>query len=115
MRISDWSSDVCSSDLGCGGRGTGAANQALKADPDVVLHAMGDVFEDKLKKSLENLTKIHGDKVKVKDKRRFIGFDAYKKVLESDVDVVLLATPPGFRPLNLEEFGRASCGKRVCQ
>src|SRR3546814_15338090 len=70
MRISDWSSDVCSSDLGCGGRGTGAANQALKADPDVVLHAMGDVFEDKLKKSLENLTKIHGDKVKVKDKRR---------------------------------------------
>src|SRR3546814_552281 len=88
--------------IGCGGRGTGAANQALKADPDVVLHAMGDVFEDKLKKSLENLTKIHGDKVKVKDKRRFIGFDAYKKVLESDVDVVLLATPPGFRPLHLE-------------
>ncbi|QEC54119.1 Gfo/Idh/MocA family oxidoreductase [Anseongella ginsenosidimutans] len=87
--------------IGCGGRGTGAANQALKADPDVVLHAMGDVFEDKLKTSLDNLSKIHGDKVKVKEKRQFLGFDAYQKVLESGVDVVILATPPGFRPQHL--------------
>lgn len=87
--------------IGCGGRGTGAANQALKADPDVVLHAMGDVFADKLETSLTNLSKIHGDKVKVKEKRRFIGFDSYRRVLESGVDVVILATPPGFRPDHL--------------
>ena len=87
--------------IGCGGRGTGAASQALKADSDVVLHAMGDVFEDKLQTSLTNLSKIHGEKVKVKEKRRFLGFDAYQKVLDSGVDVVILATPPGFRPEHL--------------
>lgn len=78
--------------IGCGGRGSGAANQALKADPNVVLHAMGDIFKDKMDSSLENLTKVHGSKVKVDDGHKFIGFDAYKKVLESGVDVVLLAT-----------------------
>lgn len=97
--------------VGCGGRGTGAANQALKADPDVVLHAMGDVFGDKLQTSLDNLSKIHGDKVKVKEKRRFLGFDAFQKVLESDVDVVILATPPGFRPEHLAASVEA--GKHV--
>jgi len=50
--------------IGCGGRGSGAANQALKADPNVVLHAMGDIFKDKLDSSLENLTKVHGAKVR---------------------------------------------------
>lgn len=88
--------------IGCGGRGTGAASQALSADPDVILTAMGDAFQDRLDQSLDNLRKIHPDKVKVENENKFVGFDAYKKVIESGVDVVLLATPPGFRPDHLK-------------
>ena len=88
--------------IGCGGRGTGAANQALKADDNVALTAMADVFEDRLNSSLLNLQKERGTQVQVKEKRKFIGFDAYKKVMESDVDVVILTTPPAFRPAMLE-------------
>jgi myo-inositol 2-dehydrogenase/D-chiro-inositol 1-dehydrogenase len=87
--------------IGCGGRGTGAASQALNADPDVELTAMADVFQDRLDQSYDNLLKIHPGKVKVSKENKFIGFDAYKKVIESDVDVVLLTTPPGFRPDHL--------------
>lgn len=87
--------------IGCGGRGTGAANQAMKADPNVKLVAMADAFEDRLQSSMENLKKGHGDKVAVDPEHQFIGFDAYQKVIDSDVDVVLLATPPGFRPQHL--------------
>ena len=87
--------------IGCGGRGTGAASQALSADPDVVLTAMADAFQDRLDESLSNLLKISPDKVKVADEHKFVGFDAYQKVMESDVDVVILATPPGFRPDHL--------------
>nr|WP_229238643.1 Gfo/Idh/MocA family oxidoreductase [Dyadobacter sp. Leaf189] len=97
--------------IGCGGRGSGAANQALKADPNVVLHAVGDIFKDKMDASLANLTKIHGPKVKVEEGNKFIGFDAYKKVLESGVDVVLLATPPHFRPEHLT--AAINAGKHV--
>ncbi len=88
--------------IGCGGRGTGAANQALKADPNVVLTHMADIFEDRINKSYENLVKIHGDKVKVKKKHKFVGFDGAEKVINSDVDVVILTTPPCFRPQQLE-------------
>ena len=88
--------------IGCGGRGSGAASQALTADPNVVLHAMGDVFSDQLEKSLSNLKEIHADKANVSPEHQYVGFDAYKKVLASGVDVVILATPPGFRPLHLE-------------
>src|ERR1041385_8543644 len=66
--------------IGCGGRGTGAANQALNADPNVVLTAMGDVFEEQLQKSLQSLQKECGDKIKVSPENRFIGLDAYQKV-----------------------------------
>lgn len=97
--------------IGCGGRGSGAANQALKADPNVVLWAMGDIFKDKMDASLDNLTKVHGPKVKVDEGRKFIGFDAYKKVLDSGVDVVLLATPPHFRPEHLT--AAINAGKHV--
>lgn len=97
--------------IGCGGRGTGAATQALKADSDVVLTAMADVFQDRLDQSYENLLKIHPDKIKVAKENKFIGFDAYKKVIESDVDVVLLATPPGFRPDHL--IAAVDAGKHV--
>ena len=88
--------------IGCGGRGTGAAGQALKADPNVVLTAMGDVFEDRLMGSLAALQKEVPGQVKVAADHRFTGLDAYEKVLASGVDVVVLATPPGFRPLHLQ-------------
>jgi predicted dehydrogenase len=87
--------------VGCGGRGTGAASQAISADPEVVLYAMADIFEDRLKGSLEVLKKTHGKKVQVDKGRQFIGFDAYQKLIDSGVDVVLLACPPGFRPEHL--------------
>ncbi|MEQ8790146.1 MAG: Gfo/Idh/MocA family oxidoreductase [Pirellulaceae bacterium] len=90
--------------IGCGGRGTGAASQALKADPHVKLTAMGDMFEDRLNVSLQSLQRIEevADKIDVPADRRFLGFDAYQKVIDSGVDVVLLATPPHFRPMHLE-------------
>jgi len=84
--------------IGCGGRGAGAASQAIQADPNVVLTAMGDVFQDRLDESYTALMELHPDKVKVDKAHKFIGFDAYKKVIASDVDVVLLTTPPAFRP-----------------
>lgn len=87
--------------IGCGGRGTGAANQALAADPNVILTAMADIFEDQLEGAHSALLKIHKDKVKVENENKFIGFDAYLKLLETDVDVVLLTTPPAFRPAHL--------------
>jgi myo-inositol 2-dehydrogenase/D-chiro-inositol 1-dehydrogenase len=97
--------------IGCGGRGSGAAKQALSADSNVVLHAMGDIFGDKLEASLTGLKKVHGDKVKVDDGHKFLGFDAFQKVIDSGVDVVLLATPPHFRPQHLEAAVKA--GKHV--
>jgi myo-inositol 2-dehydrogenase/D-chiro-inositol 1-dehydrogenase len=87
--------------VGCGGRGTGAASQALSADPGVVLTAMGDVFEDKLAASHAHLAAQEAQRVQVPAEARFTGFDAYRGVIDSDVDVVILATPPHFRPLHL--------------
>jgi predicted dehydrogenase len=89
--------------IGCGGRGSGAASQALRADSNAKLTAMGDVFEDKLDSSLKNLQTIEDIKAKidVPKERQFVGFNAYKEVIDSGVDVVLLATPPGFRPMHL--------------
>lgn len=97
--------------IGCGGRGSGAAMQALKADPNVVLHALGDIFPERFDKCLEGLVKVHGEKVKVTEDRKFIGLDAYQKVIDSGVDVVLLATPPHFRPLHLE--AAINAGKHI--
>ncbi len=97
--------------IGCGGRGTGAAAQALDADPGVVLFAMGDMFEDRLAPSLENLQGHAPSRVQVPPERRFTGFDAYQKVIDSDVDVVLLATPPHFRPAHLSAAVKS--GKHV--
>jgi predicted dehydrogenase len=97
--------------IGCGGRGSGAASQALNADPKVVLTAMGDAFEDQLQKSLQSLQKQLPDKVKVTPEKCFVGLDAYQKVIDSGVDVVLLATPPGFRPVHLK--AAIDAGKHV--
>jgi len=90
--------------IGCGGRGTGAAAQALNADQNVKLVAMGDMFADHLQQSLATLKKDKAiaPKIDVKDDHCFVGFDAYKGVIHAGVDVVLLATPPHFRPLHLK-------------
>lgn len=97
--------------IGCGGRGSGAANQALSADPNAVLWVMADMFEDRLTSSHDNLAKQKLDQVDVPAERRFVGIDAYQKVMETDVDVVLLTTPPNFRPLHLEAAVKA--GKHI--
>lgn len=97
--------------IGCGGRGSGAADQALRADKDVVLTAMGDAFEEPLQKSFQNLQKQHPDRVKVKPEQCFVGLDAYQKVIDSGVDVVLLASPPGFRPVHLK--AAVDAGKHI--
>ena len=90
--------------VGCGGRGTGAAADALQADPNVRLVAMADLFEDRLKSSLASLQKEEeiGRKVAVTPERQFVGFDAYKELIASGLDLVLLATPPHFRPMHLK-------------
>ena len=87
--------------VGCGGRGTGAASQAMHAGKDVKLVALGDMFSENLQASRSTLRNEGGENFDVADDRCFTGFDAYKKVIEA-VDVVLLATPPGFRPLHLK-------------
>ena len=97
--------------IGCGGRGSGAASQALNADKNIVLTAMGDAFQDQLQSSLQSLQKAHADKVKVTPDKCFVGLDAYQKVIDSGVDVVLLATPPGFRPIHLK--AAVDAGKHV--
>ncbi len=89
--------------IGCGGRGTGAGQQALLADKNVQLTAMADAFEDRLSLSLKTLSAKDGlqGKLDVPPERQFVGFDAYRQLLATDVDVVLLTTPPHFRPLHL--------------
>jgi predicted dehydrogenase len=99
--------------VGCGGRGTGAAAQALNADANAKLWALGDMFADRLDGSLATL-RGDGDlarKIDASPDRCFTGFDAYKQVLASGVDVVLLATPPHFRPLHLQ--AAVDAGKHV--
>src|SRR5262245_24758526 len=90
--------------IGCGGRGTGAASQALNADKNVKLTAMGDAFLDRLESSLNALKKdpAIAEKIDVKETHKFAGFDAYKQVIDSGVDVVLLCEPPHFRPSHLK-------------
>jgi predicted dehydrogenase len=89
--------------IGCGGRGTGAAADALRADKTVKLVAMGDAFEDHLQSSLTTLRKDEeiAGRIDVPRERCFVGFDAYKQVI-AGADVVLLCTPPHFRPMHLQ-------------
>jgi predicted dehydrogenase len=91
--------------IGCGGRGTGAATQALSTKQNVQLVAMADAFKDRLDNSYNNIIEALEDKkdrVQVKEENKFIGFDAYKNAIAL-ADVVILATPPGFRPIHFEE------------
>ena len=96
--------------IGCGGRGTGAASDVLRAARGVKIVAMGDAFTDHLDASLKELSQF-GDKVDVPPERRFVGFGAFEKVLASDINYVILATPPGFRPWHLKAAVEA--GKNI--
>lgn len=103
--------------IGCGGRGTGAASQALSTKENLKLVAMADAFEDRLEDSLEELTNPEADfseavagKIDVPKERRFVGFEAYKEVIAL-VDVVLITTPPGFRPIHFE--AAVAAGKHI--
>jgi myo-inositol 2-dehydrogenase / D-chiro-inositol 1-dehydrogenase len=91
--------------IGCGGRGTGAATQALSTKQNVQLVAMADAFKDRLDDSYNNLLEALADKkdrIQVKEENKFVGFDAYKNAIAL-ADVVILATPPGFRPIHFTE------------
>src|SRR6476469_8029873 len=87
--------------IGCGGRGTGAAVDAMAADKNAKITVLADIFPDQVKKAQQNLKNQLADQFAVSDDSCFSGFEAYKQVMASDVDVVLLATPPHFRPAHL--------------
>ncbi len=99
--------------IGVGGRGTGAVRDILTGCPNVEVVAMADIFEDHLEKNLAKLKSNPqiADRVKVDPEYRFIGFDAYKKLIATDVDIVMLCTPPGWRPIHFEAAVEA--GKHV--
>jgi predicted dehydrogenase len=98
--------------VGCGGRGSGAASNALEADPNTRLVAMGDAFADRLEGSLARFKADPNlaPRVDVPAERQFVGFDAYKQVIECS-DVVLLCTPPHFRPA---QFKAAVAANKHC-
>ncbi len=100
--------------IGCGGRGTGAAGQALSTNGNVKLTAVGDAFPDNARGAIEGIKGGLGsksDRVQVSPDKIFDGLDAYQKVLDSGVDLVILATPPGFRPIHFEAAVKA--GKHI--
>lgn len=96
--------------IGCGGRGTGAANQNLTTDKGLRLIAMADIAQDRLDKSLLTLKKAHPDQVDVSTANQFIGFEGYKEAIAL-ADLVLIASPQGFHPYHLAEAVRQ--GKNI--
>ena len=97
--------------VGCGGRGKGAAENCLQSAANVQMVAMADLFQDRLDGARDYFGKRKLKGFKVEDDRCYVGWDAYKQLLESDLDLVLFATPPGFRPLHFEAAIHA--GKHV--
>jgi myo-inositol 2-dehydrogenase / D-chiro-inositol 1-dehydrogenase len=103
--------------IGCGGRGTGAAHDCMRAADGVEIVALGDLFPDRLASARENFAKLATEnsplaaKYRVTEDRCFTGFDAYQRVLASGVDLVILATPPAFRPAHLA--AAIAAGKHV--
>ena len=84
--------------VGCGGRGTGAADNVLDSSENVQILALADMFPDKIEKTRKVLKAKDHPGVKIQDDYCFTGWDAYKKILESGIDYVMLCQPPGFRP-----------------
>lgn len=97
--------------IGCGGRGKGAAVNAMKAEDNVCLTALADLFPDKLTEAKKILSTQIGDKFQVTDDNCFVGFDAYQQLIDTDVDVVLLATSPHYRPQHLR--AAVDAGKHI--
>jgi myo-inositol 2-dehydrogenase/D-chiro-inositol 1-dehydrogenase len=98
--------------IGCGGRNTQAVQQAMNTSGgEVQLVSMADAFADRVAGSLRGITGNHPKKVDVPKDRQFVGLDAYKGVVESDCDIVFMATPPGFRPLHFA--AAVAAGKHV--
>ena len=97
--------------IGCGGRGTGAAAQALSTKGPTQLWAVADVFPERIESSLNGLSAQHSTQIAVPPERRFLGTDAYKKAMDTleKGDVVLLTTPPAFRPIHLEHAVNKGC------
>ena len=91
--------------IGCGDRGTQAVQNLFTGCPNVELVAMADLFEDRLARSLGKLAALPPElasRVKADPEHRFVGFDAYKQVIASDVDIIMLATTPAYRPIHFE-------------
>jgi predicted dehydrogenase len=97
--------------IGCGGRGGGAVGNAFAADSNIKLTALADAFADQLQAKLAQLKKEAPERVAVEPDHCFVGFDAYQKLLATDVDVVILATSPHFRPAHLK--AAIASGKHV--
>ncbi len=97
--------------IGCGGRGTGAAKDCVTSSENVEIVAMGDLFRERIDKSLRKLQEEVPDKLKVTEDTCFAGLDAYRKVLGCDVDMVIMASPPHFRPVQFKAAVEA--GKHV--
>jgi predicted dehydrogenase len=97
--------------IGCGGRGTGAASQALSTEGPTELVAMADVFDDRLQRSFKGLSEQFGTQVNVPKERQFLGMDAFKKAIDviAPGGVALLTTPPAFRPIHLEHAVEKNC------
>lgn len=88
--------------IGAGGRGAGAADNIMKTKGNVQLVAVADAFESNARSSLKQLSRKHGDKVAVPEDQIFVGLDAYKKAIDVDCDLVVIATPPAFKPQQFE-------------
>lgn len=102
--------------IGCGGRGFGAVKDNLDGNENVVVVALADVFEDRLKDCREKLEKMkkhpkYAKKIDISDEYCFVGLDAYKKILQTDIDIVIHATPPFCRPQHIEAAVEA--GKHI--
>ena len=97
--------------VGCGGRGTGAVNQIMSTKGNTRLVAVADVDPEKAKNRIANLKKQHGDKVDVLEDKIFGGLDGYKSAIDSGADLVVIATPPGFKPQQFEYAVKA--GKHI--
>lgn len=97
--------------VGCGGRGTGAARNVLASAKGVRIVAMGDTFKDRLDESKKALTDKVGPAFQIAEDRCFVGLDAFEKVLATDANYIILATPPGFRPQHLK--AAIAAGKHV--
>jgi len=87
--------------IGCGGRGNGTVGDSMRADPGVTVMAVHDLFEGKARRAAESFKKRYKDRCQIKDDHIFHGFNGYRNLCASDLDIVLMATPPAFRPYHL--------------